>query len=1000
MALSVSGFPERLRQLDTDDSSLGARLNLFAKKRQNDTAPPDPSPVMEDEFAQMTILQPPSIDINPPLLQRPLQVNLTRAPQRRPSIGRLEIGSVSNRPGLPRPPPSVETQPPQMAHPRPLPAVPAAASQGPIIESSKSAALRAAALDTVQPLPRPPASRNAIAGPSRPRAATTGAQHTEVHQQPLTVGLKDIPDASLLSSTPTPAPTPALSPTPTPAGALVSCRPLPRIPPVSAAPIASTAPIPAAPLSAAAVISLGQSPYVPRPSRVRRPTTSPSSSAGFGATVGLPFDASGSWTSRPVDLDPSGSGSTSNAGASGSRLSAHGSGSNAHASSSGSNVHASGSGPNAHPSGSRSSSSAPGSVPTSASRSNSRPRSLPRPRSHSRSRNRDPSAEASGSRSRGAASPIRRAPLATGSTSVPLPSSPGFASASAAGSGSGAFTTPPSSRRGSAASNRSTPRSSMNAGAMGSPKTSPRIPSLPPQVISRTLPPTAKIIKESAITSVRAMTFTASVPSSPALSTFPNYSVHTSIPPSPSAHATVRSQSISHPTSILKGSKNHESHRTRALQLHSPPPKVLSSPSQKSRPFETADTTAGADADASVDADDIFLTGDRNSLVSRSPSPIRYAPHEDLLCSDDDAHPDQRSRPRNRAQLRSYRHSYRTKQSERSPSPIAYAKRSSADMGQDVNVFDNNNDDDDNLEFGDGMQKQKKHMQPRSYQFTKPAGQAEEEKKAKEKDSVWKELLSKKDSKDSKDLEEGRENKEGGLAAWKINFGSGLVRKRSKSKTTSKTSSRDSISGPTIGTNRASVIDISNPPLTSNTAPSAFASNYSNLSLISKESEECTVNSHESSSRASTGAGSKESKRRRQRSLASPSTPLVLLPTVNRGIDFDVPVRNRTISDVSQQRRSHMRVKSDFDSRRHGHGYGQTHKLSGCLAGSFAWGAEVDTGTRHALWDETRRLVPVRRDMGSTFDSEEEGEEGKRVQGFDVDMMKIIPALKRLKSRQ
>ncbi|KAG5351156.1 hypothetical protein C0989_007701 [Termitomyces sp. Mn162] len=80
-------------------------------------------------------------------------------------------------------------------------------------------------------------------------------------------------------------------------------------------------------------------------------------------------------------------------------------------------------------------------------------------------------------------------------------------------------------------------------------------------------------------------------------------------------------------------------------------------------------------------------------MLSRSPSPIRYAPHEDLLFSDDGADPDQRSRPRNRAQLRSSRHSYRTVQPERSSSPIAYAKRSSVDMGQDVNGFD---DDDEN----------------------------------------------------------------------------------------------------------------------------------------------------------------------------------------------------------------------------------------------------------------------------------------------------------------
>ncbi|KAG6873351.1 hypothetical protein C0995_000211 [Termitomyces sp. Mi166 len=1042
MALSVSGFPEPMRQLDTDDSSLGAlqrSLSLFSRKRQNtddivpDSAPPEPSPISTTaEFAQMAILQPPPMNIPSPSLPRPRQVSLTRRtpppPQRQPSIGRLEIGSVSNRPSLPKPPPSVqETQPPPMAHPRPLPAVPALVPQGLIIESSKSTALRAAAAPSaVQPLPRPLASRNAVAGPSRPRTATAGPHHT--HQpltvdptetpgprtatagphQPLTLDPTETPGASSSSSTSTPVHTPALSPTPTPQNTSSTTanlptasgpRPLPRIPPASAAPIVSSAPIPAAPLSAAMVTSHIQSSYVPPSPRVKRPKTSPSSSTGFGSAVRSPFDAvPSSWVSRPVDLNPSGP-------------SASGSTSNAYASSSGSSSYASGSGSNAHASGSGSSAHS-GSGSGSASGPSSRPRSLPRPRSHSRTRDQSAEASRSGSRSRGAASPIRRAPLATGSTSAPLPSSPGFASASASGSGSGAFTTPPNSRRASASSNPPTPRSSIAPGAIGSPRASPRIPSLPPPKVIRALPLPGKIIEESTITSVRAMTFTTSAPNSPSASTFlASPSIHASIPPSPLAHtsvpasppahhSTARSQSVSHPTSILKNSKNRGPTRTRTLQLHGPPPEIPRSPSHKSPPSETMNTDACADASVDVDGSTI-ITGDARSFVSRSPSPMRYAPHEDFLSDDDDAHPDNRSRPRNRSQLRSYRHSYRPKQPERSPSPIAYAKRSLVDIGNpdvDGGVVVVDDEEDNDL---DGRQKQKRHTQPRSYRCIKPPEEVEEKQK---KESIWKELLgtSRKDSKDSQAEKADREGGHAWDTVWINNLSSGLVRKRSRSKImASQTPSRDSVSGSKTGTStsRSSVIDISSPPATSSIVPNrnrAFTTNYSNPNL---SSEDCTVNSHDSTSKASTSTGSNHGSQKQPKRPSAPLyTPPVDSATFNFNINMNVPARTGMISDVSQQRPGHTRVKSDSILGGGGHGQGQTHRapLSGVV-----WGAEVHADANHAQWDKTTRLVPLRKDMGSVFDSEEEEEEEEeeRGQGLDMDMVRLIPVLRLLKAK-
>ncbi|KAG6909103.1 hypothetical protein DXG01_001977 [Tephrocybe rancida] len=846
MALSVSGFPEPLRQLDTDDSSfnpLQRGLSLFAKKRQNtdDTLPdsvPESSPISTissaDEFAQMAILQPPPI-IPPSLTPRPRQVSLTRRTpppqQRQPSLGRLEIGSLPNRPSLPKPPsvvqPHHEAQTPSMAHPRPLPAPPASITQGPIVESSKSAAMRAAAAappTLVQPQPRPPPSRVILAGSSRPRAHTTVPQTVGVRYQSMAVDPTESPgtSSSLSSSSapaPVPAPPPVLPPTPQAAPPTAATpglggpRPLPRIPPVSvsvAPVIASPAPIPAAPLSAAVLSSHLQPPYVPRPPRVKRPKTSPSSSAGFTSAVRSPFDAvPTSWASRPVDLHPTSPSGSSSA-----------STSNAYASGSGSNVHASGSGSNANASGSGASSSG--------SSSGSAPRSLPRPRSHSRTR--DQSAEASGSRSRGATSPIRRAPLASGSNSAPLPSSSG------SGSGLGGPITPPGSRRGSSASNPPTPRTSVSASVITngnrSPRASPRIPSLPPvKIISRALPP-AKIIEEPAITSVSRITVTTRSAS------------HTPPPSSP------RSQSVGHPTSILKNSKTRTK---RTLTLHSAPPEPSSSPLKK--PLLETDMDVDVDADAEKAMGIIAGASDGASHLSRTPSPIHYARPSSreslLLSSDDDAHPKLRSRPRDRSQLRSFRRSYRPKPLERSPSPIAYAKRSSVDLsGAEPEMIYDDEDVDDEMDFGvSSKHKQRRHTQPRSYQFEYrgPAEDPEKEKE-KEKEKAWKDLR-------RKGSKEGKENKEGTWdAVWKTAVGSTIVRKRSKSKaSSSQTASKDSGSGTATGTPTGSVIDITSPvPYVRE-----FTPNYSNPSLHSRESGEQSLSSHTSSGSGRPGSAKK-----------------------------------------------------------------------------------------------------------------------------------------------
>ncbi|KAG6809886.1 hypothetical protein H0H92_014267 [Tricholoma furcatifolium] len=940
MALSVSGFPEPLRQLDTDEGALNPLqrgLGLFTKKRQNtddsiqdlvaETSPVSISTT--DELAQMTILQPPPITTSS--FQRPRQVSLTRRtpppPQRKLSLGRLEIGSVPNRPSLPKPP--QEPQLPVMAHPRPLPAVPMV-SQGPIVESSKSAAMRAASSSpTIQSQPRLPPSRVILAAPSRPRAHTTVPQAVDVRYQSMAVDPTDTPGASLSSSIsvapptlPLPSVTQPMSSNTPPSGP----RPLPRIPPVTvtvSTPTSSNspAPIPTGPLSATATTSSSNL-QPPRQPRAKRPKTSPSAPAGFVAATRGPLDGvPSSWVSRPVDLNPSApsaSGSSSGALAFASGSSTH-SGLNAQESGSGS-IHASESGSNAHASssGSASSASIPGSAPGSA------PRALPRPRSNSRTR--EHSVEAFRSRSRGAASPILRSSLASGSTTAPLPSS----------SGSGT-TTPPGSRRASNNSNPSTPRSSVSA-SNRSPTVSPRVPSLPPPRLARALPSTSKIPEEGSSIS-RASTSTIST------------STHAPTP--------ARSKSVG-PTSILKNSKNRTSAKQQSLQVRNASP-VRSSTPQK----PAVDSNTDVEINATSDAEITTTTRNGSSHISRSPSPMRYArpASRQSLSSDDDS----RSRSRSRSQLR-YMHSYRPKQVERSPSPIAYAKRSSADMDiLEPELLLDDGDAEDELNLGLSP-KQRRHTQPRSYQF-EYRGPAPEDV-----DREWGEM-GRKDSKDNKDNKEEKENKEvGGTWDTVLNYaGSRRVRKRSKSKAS--TGARDSRPGTTTHTPTDSVIDITSP------MPSSESNNrpFTPSQLNARDSLERAPADVRSESPQRTGR-KKPSTHIRRPSAQAPVTPPPHSPPSS--------VRTRTSSDVSQHRpHGHARVKSE--------GSGHRARLSGVLPG-VAWGADVNT----EQFSPDAKLVPLRRGMYSGFESEDEDEEPKPSrQVLDIDMVRAIPMLRRLRAR-
>ncbi|KAF8067910.1 hypothetical protein FPV67DRAFT_1449501 [Lyophyllum atratum] len=736
MALSVSGFPEPLRQPPVEDAepSLLALRGLFGKKpeskplsRQNTEAgilPPSPSSpsstprtsqmlASHDEqayIAQMALHNPEPL---PPIPhQRPRQISLTRRTpppvKRQPSLGRLEIGSSSrgaasgssSSHALPKPPTvvvqewSTRTQEPTLAHPRPLPAVP---TPGPIVESSKSAAMRVANTH------RPPTSKVLMTGASRPRAATTAPHAVSVRYQAMAVDPTESqagPSSSSSSAAATSsssssgaASTSTSSDSTTTAATTITItqnqsqiRPLPRIPPASAVhPSSHLLP-----------------PHVPRPARVKRPKTSPSSSAGFGSAVRSPFDAvPSSWASRPVDLNPSQPVASS--------------------STAGSSSHAS-------------SSQASTSYASTSTASNKRTLPTPRPRSHSRSR-RDHSADAlasgSGSGSRSATSPIRRAPPSRLPGSYSTPATPTIGMS------------PPGSAR------RTSTRAPGSGYNSSSPTSSPRVGHPPPNRFLANLgaPSTAKIDEESA-------------------------SIRSQAPDSPPRPSTETSRA-----------------------LHEHPPGMT-------EPF----------------VDD----QDHSSVLSRSPSPMRYARPSSRGSFSDEDFSDSRSRSRSRhptrGQLRAYRRSYRAppKSVSRSPSPIAYAKRNSLEA--DVHL-DADTDMDWGLALEDGRENGavgpgRRHTQPRSYQFDYKAAQeaspfvrggVEEVGRGKE----------------------GREGKEVRKSA-----GSGKSGKRSKSKSSSKTNSHTnslthsistSISGELrpsrsrsprrsrMGTPTGSVIDISSP---------------------------------------------------------------------------------------------------------------------------------------------------------------------------------------------
>ncbi|KAF5383202.1 hypothetical protein D9615_004934 [Tricholomella constricta] len=653
MALSVSGFPEPLRQVTTGDAdaepsllSNNARLRgLFGKK--NESKPIFRQNTDESHGFLTEMDSEPLPPISPIPHHRQRQISITRRTpppiKRQPSLGRLDIGSAPRlAPAMPKPP-TVVVHEPSLAHPRPLPAVP---TPGPIIESSKSAAMRAAAS---------PASKVLMSSASRPRAQTTAPHAVSVRYLSMPVDPTESDGAS-----PAVASSSSSSPHSHTANQI---RPLPRIPPASA----SSHLLP---------------PHVPRPARVKRPKTSPSSSAGFGSAVRSPFDAvPSSWASRPVDLNPS------QPVASTSKLSP-------------------------------------------VSTSSAGPRSLPRPRSHSRSRRDqvDRSAIASGSRSASAASPIRRLPTSTPSTPTPvrLPA-------------------------------RRTSAKRVSGYSSASPTTSPRLGlTSPPNrfLADRGIPSTSKIDEES---------------------------------------ASIRSQTLDLDSDPARPST--DSHSRHELEHRHPP--LLS-------------MDAGDD-DAEPYIDDLH-TADYSSMLSRSPSPMRYArpsSRGSLSFSDDDypySHSRSRSRTRApRGQLRAFRRSYRAppQPASRSPSPIAYARRHSFELDMDLDRDVGLGGD---MVMGLGLEleqpAQKRHTQPRSYQFDYGVAQEEKERK------------------------EGKEGKEGGGGSgggWR-GSGSSKSMKRSKSKGSNSRTHSSSHTGSGAGeqerpsrsrsprpSHSGSVLDISSP---------------------------------------------------------------------------------------------------------------------------------------------------------------------------------------------
>jgi hypothetical protein len=634
MALSVSGFPEPLRQLPDPDveSSLlanNSRLRgLFGKKsdsrsptRQNTEefqyippSPPSstprsshaPSPSSDEQafLVQMATMQTP--EPLPTIPQRQRQISLTRRTppppvRRQPSLGRLEIGMGPRAPAsgpplhvLPKPPTVVvqewstkATEPTLLPLPRPLPAVP---NPGPITESSKSAALR----NTQQ---RSPPSKVLMTSPSRPRAQTTAPHSVNVRYQPMVADTTEKEVASCTPSSATPS-TASPSTIVSPGGHV---RPLPRIPPATTTNASPPALLPR---------------HVPRPARSRRPKTSPSSGSGFSTNVRSQFDAvPSSWASRPVDLNPSqpaqSTPSSSHAGASNHASSSNHLSSSNHASSS------SQAGPSNY-------------VTTPA-------RPLPprtRTRSHSRPR-RDRSSDATSSGSRTPTSASRRPTHRVTSPSPIMPTS---------------VITPPPSARSSASIRASTYHVTVKSSY--SPTSSPKLASAPPS--------------NNRFLSDRAGVITA--------------------PPSKIIEPSSRAADA---LSIHDGS------------LHSHPMGRLSNDEPPAR---------GRAMDSPEPPVEVFIDDeDYSAVLSRSPSPMRYARPSSRGSLSDDLFIESRSRSRAiRDQLRSFRKSYRgPKSPSRSPSPIRYARRSSLD----------------GLDEPATSISPKRRMQPRSYQFDYKAAQ-------------------------------------------------------------------------------------------------------------------------------------------------------------------------------------------------------------------------------------------------------------------------------------
>ncbi|GLB39227.1 hypothetical protein LshimejAT787_0603890 [Lyophyllum shimeji] len=829
MALSVSGFPEPLRHTpaDTDGEPTLSLANnamlrgLFGKKaeskplpRQNtdEAIPPSPSlpfssaprtsqmlaSASTDEqalLAQMEILQAP--EPLPPIPiphqhqhQRPRQISLTRRTpppvRRQPSLGRLEIGSAPRAAAngtplhaLPKPPSVVEqgwkSQEPTstLAHPRPLPAVP---TPGPIIESSKSAAMRAAAVTH-----RPPPSKVIMTGSSRPRAQTTAPHAVSVRYQSMAVDPMETEGAgppSSSSSASAAAPS-SSSPSSSMAGSTFTMpntntnnntanahvtitptqaqvvRPLPRIPPASAVqPFSHRLP-----------------PHVPRPARVKRPKTSPSSSAGFGSTVRSPFDAvPTSWASRPVDLSPSQPGPSTSPSATG--PSSHASSTQASSSSS-----------------SYASGSTSRQVPRALPHPHPHPHPHPRTRSVSRTR---VSASGSGSRS-AATSPIRRTLPSPSSTSTPATPVLGSMSISP----------------------RRTPTHSGSVSGSGysspsSPTASPRLP--PPNrfLADRGAPSTAKIDEES---------------------------------------ASIRSQAQESSGGGRPGTAE-------------------SRPSHEHPAMSDIDLLDGGTEGDGDPLGPFMDDQDHASLLSRSPSPMRYArpsSRGSLSLSEEEYLSDSLSRSRSRSrhrgrgrgqQLRAFRHSYRAPPAnpERSPSPIKYARRRSLELDADVDVdvesvfgfgigdggeggADEDGDGDGEMTPVDGRARRppRRHTQPRSYQFdyraameSSPflwnAGARAEESKGGGKEGKDKEREKEREKQRKKDTKE-KARKSAGSSTVKRSKSKGSS-KQSKSQTNSLTHSirstaskgsgrRSRSRSPRgrsgMGTPTGSVIDISSP---------------------------------------------------------------------------------------------------------------------------------------------------------------------------------------------